>query len=472
MKRLASALAVAALIPSMALAAAPRSTPLPPPENQKLARDIFAELVGINTTHDVGTLKAAEAVVARLKAAGFADADIHLLTVDGNPTQGNVVVRLKGKGKGRPVLFECHLDVVEAKPEDWTLPPFQLTEKDGYFYGRGAIDMKNEDAAVLASLIRLKQEGFVPDRDIIVVFTSDEEGGDANGVKWLLEKHRGLVDAEFAVNTEDGGGSIEDGKRLGYTVQTSEKTYVTFGIEATAPGGHSSHPEPGNPIYRLAEALVKLSKLEFPLRLNDTIKGLMKARAADATGQLHDDLLAAAGGDLKAAERVASDPDWTAYLRTTCVATQQSGGHAENALPQRAFAVIQCRMMPGDTEADTMKFLADAIGDPEVKLSVVWPAELSGESPPTPKLMATVQGVVSGMWPGVTISPGMDAGASDALYSRAAGIPTYGLSGTFFEVGDNRAHGRDERVKASTFYEDVEFNYRLMKALSAAGSVK
>ena len=459
-------------LPALAMAGpAPlKAGPVPPPAIQAQARDILAELVGINTTHNIGTAEAAKAVAARLKAAGFADADVQILTPIEHPTQSNVVVRLRGKGLDKPILYLCHLDVVEAKPEDWTLPPFKLTEKDGYFYGRGSIDMKDEDTAVLTSLIRLKQEGFVPDRDIIVVFTSDEEGGDANGVDWLMKNHRPLVDAEFAINAEDGGGLIQNGARLGYGVQTSEKTYVTFQIEATSPGGHSSHPEPNNPIYRLAKGLVKLETLQFALKLNDTTRGFFKAQAARQTGQLRADMLAVSkeDPDPAAVARLSADPRWNPQLRTTCVATMAQAGHAENALPQRAAATIQCRMIPGDTQADIEMQIQDALGDTGIAITVIAPAEESGESVPQPIMMKRVVGVVNEMWPGVEVYPTMDAGASDALYSRAADIPTFGLSGMFGDVDDNRAHGRDERVSIQAFYEDVEFNYRLMKSLSRA----
>ena len=444
--------------------------PLPPPAVQAQARDILAELVGINSTHNMGTAAAAKAVAARLKAAGFADADVQILTPAEHPTQSNVVVRLHGKGKDKAILYLCHLDVVEAKAEDWSLPPFKLTEKDGYFYGRGSIDMKDEDTAVLVSLIRLKQEGFAPDRDIIVVFTADEEGGDANGVDWLMKNHRDLVDAEIAINAEDGGGAIQNGQRLGYGIQTSEKTYVTFQIEATSAGGHSSRPEPGNPIYRLAAGLVRLEQLQFPLRMNDTTRGFFKGQASQQTGQLHDDMIAVSktDPDLAAVARLSADPKWNPYLRTTCVATMAQAGHAENALPQRADATIQCRMIPGDTQAETELRIQQILNDPRIDISVISPAEASGESVPKTGLMGKVHEVVDAMWPGVEVFQTMDAGASDALYSRAAGIPTYGISGMFGDVDDNRAHGRDERVEIKAFYEDVEFNYRLMKVLSRA----
>jgi acetylornithine deacetylase/succinyl-diaminopimelate desuccinylase-like protein len=471
MRALLAAAAIAALlVGSTAQAAKPPVAPMPSAADQALARDILSELIAINTVHPQGTRKAADAIVARLKTAGFQDSDIQVLAPKGQEAWANVVVRLKGKGKGKPILYEGHIDVVEAKPEDWTLPPFQLTEKDGFFYGRGVIDMKGDDTAILMSLIRMKREGFVPDRDIIVAFTADEESGDANGVDFLVKQHRDAVDAEFAVNVDAGGGGLLKGQRISYTVQTSEKTYVTYQLEVTNPGGHSSRPPRENAIYRLAAALVKLQPLEFPLKTNATTRGLFAASAEQESGQLKADLLAVAAPtpDPAAAARLSEDPRWNALLRTTCVATLLAGGHAENALPQRATAAIQCRMMPGDTEAETMALITKTVDDPKVAVTVINAAQLSAESPPTPALMKTVQAVVDGAWPGVKIHPVMETGATDGLYSRAAGIPTYGLSGMFSDVEDNRAHGRDERILVSAFYEDVEFSYRLMKALSRA----
>lgn len=465
------ALGAALLAGSTSLAAkAPPST-LPSAADQALSRDILAELIAINTVHPQGTRKAVDAIVARLKAAGFQDSDYQILAPKGQEAWANLVVRLKGKGKARPILYEGHLDVVEAKPEDWTLPPFQLTEKDGWFYGRGVLDMKGDDVAILMSVIRMKREGFVPDRDIILAFTADEESGDANGVDFLMKQHRDAVDAEFAVNVDAGGGAYLKDQRIAYTVQTSEKTYVTFQLETTNPGGHSSRPPKENAIYRLAAALGRLdANLDLPWKTTATTRGLFAAQAGREEGQRKADFLAVAqdSPDPAAAARLAQDPFWNAMLRTTCTPTLLAGGHAENALPQRATVAIQCRMIPGDTEAGTMAAIVKAVDDPQVTVTVINPAQDSAESPPTPALMKTVQGVVSGMWPGVAINPVMETGATDGLYSRAAGIPTYGLSGMFSDIEDNRAHGRDERILVSAFYEDVEFAYRLMKALSRA----
>lgn len=467
----------ALLIATAAQAAAPPASPLPPPADQQLARDLLAELVGIDTVHRSGTLKAAQAIQARLKAAGFADGDVSLLTIPEHPTQAQLVVRMrapnsKGKGapKAKPILWICHLDVVEAKREDWTVDPFTLTEKDGWFYGRGSQDMKSEDAAVLESLIRLKREGFVPDRDLIVAFTSDEESGDANGPDWLIKTHRDLIDAGLVINPDAGGGSIENGKRLAYGIQTSEKVYVTFRAEATDKGGHSSVPEPNNPIYRLAEALGKVAAYKFPVETTPTTRGWFAAQAAYAEGQEAADMLAMSKlpTDMAAAERLSQRPSTAPRLRTTCVATEIAGGHAENALPQRAYASIQCRMIPLDTEAGVKAQLEKVIADPQVKLTTIAPATPAPDSPPDPALFARIAKVVDQEWPGVKVIPHMDLGASDSIYTRAAGIPSYGLSAVWSDIDDNRAHGRDERIRVDRYYEGVEFAYRIMKELGRA----
>lgn len=469
MHRRLSALSAAALL---ALAgAAQAAAPLAPPANQALAHDILKELIGINTVHDHGTLKAAQAIQARLKAAGFADADVQLLQIPEHPEQAQLVARLRAKApKAKPVLFLGHLDVVEAKPEDWTVDPFTLTEKDGWWYGRGTQDMKGEDAIMLASLIRLKSEGYVPERDLIFAFTSDEEVGTEIGAKWLLDNHRPLIDAGLVINTDGGGGSRRGDKRIYYGVQTSEKIYLTFQLETTNKGGHSSIPEPDNAIYRLAAALGRVSAYQFPLQFTATTRGDFAVAAQFATGQEAEDLKAAAKDppDLAAAQRLSASPHYNAALRTTCVATQISGGHSENALPQRARAIIQCRMMPNDTQANVAARLTEVIADPQVAMSVVYPALPSPESAPTPQLMAMVTKVVHASWPGVPVAPHMDRGASDSVFTRGAGIPSYGLASIWTDVDDNRAHGRDERISAQAFAEGLQFHYNLIKAMAQA----
>ena len=450
----------------------PPPGPLPPAQDQALARDILAQLVGINSTFDHGTVAAAEAVRQRLLDAGFAPSDIQMLIPAAFPTKANVVVRLRGSGKARPVLYIGHLDVVEARPEDWSVDPFKLTEKDGFFYGRGAFDMKDEDAAVLDSLTRLKREGYVPNRDIIVAFTADEEAGDdtTNGVRWLIAEHRDVIDAGLVINPDSGLGDMQQGRRLDVNLQTAEKTYVTYTATANSPGGHSSLPEADNAIYRLSEGLVRLSKAPFPASASPTTKAYFAYLATTQTGQVHDDMLTVSKGPgpgfEAAAERLSVTPLYGSQLRTTCVATMLTAGQQENALPDKAQATIQCRVLPDETVAATQAALAERFADPKITLAVVYMPAPNPESPLDPAVLKAAQSVSQSMWPGVPILPLMSVGADDSVYTRAAGMPSYGLSGTFNEIGDNRAHARDERVGVAAFYENVEFTYRLMKALT------
>lgn len=453
-------------------AAAQTPGPLPPAEYQALSRDVLRQLVEIDTTYDKGTTLAAQAVAKRLIDAGFSPADVQVLTLAAYPTKTNVVVRFHGSGKARPVLFIGHLDVVNARPEEWTSDPFKLVERDGYLYGRGSIDMKDEDAAVLTGLIRLKREGYVPDRDIIAAFTADEEAGsgDTDGVRWLVAEHRDLVDAAFVINPDSGAGDLDHGRRLDLNFQTSEKTYITYTATVNNPGGHSSLPEPDNAIYRLSEGLVRLSKAPFPARVTATTAAYFRQMASTQTGQVHDDMLTVAKGPgpgfEAAADRLGQVIEYGAQLRTTCVATMLSAGEAENALPQKAQATIQCRVLPGDTVESTQAALAERFADPQVKLAVTYTPSPNPESPLDPVVMKAVSEVSQGMWPGVPLFPLMSVGASDSIYTRAGGMPSYGVNGTFTEITDNRAHARDERVGVTTFYENVEFTYRLMKALT------
>lgn len=444
--------------------------PQPPDQVKGLAHDILDQVIGVNTTHANGSTGLAEALAARFHAAGFSPDDLALLAPPDHPTKGNLVVRLHGKGKGRPLLDIVHLDVVEAKPEDWTTDPFKLTEKDGWYYGRGTLDIKGDAAALATTLIRLKGEGFVPDRDIIVAFTADEEsGGGANGVDWLLKAHRDLIDAEFALNPDAGGGISQGDKRLYIGMETSEKIFTTFRIEVTNKGGHSSLPEPDNAIYRLAAGLTRLSRLSFPVHTNTTTRAWFGEMAKLEKGQLRQDMEAMTRPDLDpaAVKRLEKHLLYNAMLHTTCVATLLDGGHAENALPQRAGAAIQCRMMPEDTQEATLGLIEKTLADPAIKVTVQTPAAPGPESVPTPEVTAKMKSVVNSMWPNLPVVPDMDAGASDGIYTRGAGIPTFGITGLFADIDDNRAHGRDERIRVNNYYENVEFTYRLLKAFSA-----
>ncbi len=464
----ASILAILA-IGSVAAARAAQPGPVPPAADRALAHDILKELIGVNTTHEHGSTAAARIIQQQLIAAGFPAADVALLAPEDKPAKGNVVVRYRGKGGGTPVLYLGHLDVVEARREDWSTDPFELVEKDGWFYGRGSLDMKDGDAALLETLIRLRRERFKPARDIIVAFTADEEaGGDADGPAFLLKEHRDLIEAGVVVNLDGGGGGLKNGERQFFGVGTSEKVYVTFALQTTSPGGHGSLPGPDNAIYRLADGLAHLQGYQFPVVLTATTRASFKQLAALETGSVRADMLAVANSppDPDAAQRLSQIVRFNAQLRTTCVATLISGGHAENALPQRAQATIQCRMMPGDNADSVQAALTNVLADPKIGLTLDTPPIMSPESPPTKQILDKVGGVVHSMWPGVPIIPKMATGFSDGRQTRNAGMATYGLSGMWTDVDDNRAHGRDERIGVQAFDESVEYTYRLMKAFA------
>jgi acetylornithine deacetylase/succinyl-diaminopimelate desuccinylase-like protein len=445
--------------------------PMPPAADQKIAHDIFRDLVEIRSVHDVGTKGTADVIVKYLKANGLSDSEIHVAPETLYPNQVNVVVRIKGKGKGKPVMWICHMDVVDARAQDWTLPPFKFTEKDGYFYGRGTSDMKDEDAAVAATLIRLKKEGYVPDRDIVVAFTADEEVGlEQDGPQFLLQHRKDLVgDVGLVMNPDGGSGEIKNGKRLDFAVETVQKTYMTFKMETTNKGGHSSEPRPDNAIYQLAGGLTNVSRYVFPYKTNATTRAYFASIARDATGQVQADLLALSKEpvDTAAAARLAKDTSLNAILHTTCVATMLRAGVQENALPSSADATIQCRVFPGESEEQTRTTLANAAADPAIKVSLLNPVAPAPETAPDPKVMAAVADVVHGMWgKDIPVMPTMAAGASDSIYTRAAGMPSYGVGGGWSDIDDIRMHGRDERDKIGNFYQTVEFTYRLMKKLS------
>ncbi len=450
-----------------ALAAA--KSPSSSPADAATAKAILSELLAIDTTYEKGTVAAVAALRSRFLAAGFPPTDLVVLANPAKPSQSNLIVTLKGHGTGKPLLYLCHLDVVAARAADWTFPPFAATEKDGFIYGRGSSDMKGEDANVAAALIRLRREAYKPARDIIVAFTPDEESGGSEGVGWLVNVHRDLIDAGLVLNPDGGTGAFRGGRRAFYGVQTSEKSYVTFAVEATDRGGHSSEPRSDNAIYELAVGLQRLSAHKFPIRLTDTVRAFYARQAQFETGSRQADMRAVGNGDVNAAERLAADPTDNAQVRTTCVATMLEAGHAENALPQRAQATIQCRLLPVDTQQHTQATLEQVFADPALKWTVTRAATPSPESPPTAALMAVYDRVVHSMWPGLTVMPSMDAGASDSKYTRAAGIPSYGAASIFIDLEDMRAHGQDERIRSNLFEEAGEFTYRLMKAFSAAG---
>jgi len=438
----------------------------------RLTREIFKELIEINTTESSGnTTLAAEAMAARLKAVGFTDKDIFI--GGAAPRKGNLVATLRGTGKRKPLLLLAHLDVVEAKREDWTTDPFKFEEIDGFYYARGASDDKAMAAIWIANLIRMKQEKFVPDRDIIVALTADEEGGPDNGVDWLLKNHKGLIDSEFALN-EGGRGQEKDGKKILNAVQLSEKVYQSFKVETHNRGGHSSQPRKDNAIYQLAHALDNLSNFDFPVNLNEGTRVYFERTAAIETGQLAQDMKAILNtpADPKAIERLSAFPNYNAMLRTTCVATLIEGGHADNALPQTAIATVNCRILPNEDPAKIRETLIQVFDDKEVTVTAVGAARPSPPSPFSEAVFKPIERTTTKMWPGVPVIPTMSTGATDGSYLRRENIPTYGVCGIFSDASDVRAHGKDERIGVKAFYEGQEFLYLLVKEYSTSPSVK
>ena len=436
--------------------------------DQALARSLFAELIGINSTHEHGsTGPAVQAMAARLLAAGFPRGDVQV--IGPNDAHLNLVARLRGRGIRRPVLLLAHLDVVEALRSDWTLEPFTLSEKDGYFYGRGTSDIKDEAAIFVETLIRLKREGFTPDRDIILALTAGEEGGDDNGVQWLLVNHRDLIDAAYCINGDGGDPLSRNGKVYARNVQASEKVYMDLGLGVVNKGGHSSLPVKDNAIYHLAAALVKIQSLEFPMRLNDVTRAYFERGAAAEPAAIQADMRAVASrGDTAAARRLsAGSAFFNAQLRTTCVATMAEAGHAPNALPQSATANVNCRMLPDENPDSVVATLRRAIGDTAVAVSVTTAPVASPPSPLVPEVLEPIERLTASTWPGAPVVPSMETGATDGLYLRNAGMPVYGVSGVALDADDIRAHGRDERIRVGAFYTGLEFTYQLVKALTS-----
>jgi acetylornithine deacetylase/succinyl-diaminopimelate desuccinylase-like protein len=445
-------------------------------ETKKLAREIFKELIEINTTDSSGNVTtAAEAMAKRLREAGFLESDV----VVAGPAERkkNLIARIHGSGKRRPILLIAHLDVVEARREDWTTDPFQLVEKDGRFYGRGTIDIKDGDAILVTNFIRLKKEGFQPDRDLILALTADEEGGNNNGIEWLLNHHREWIDADYCVNLDGGDFMSEHGKKLYAAVQASEKVYVDFELEVRNPGGHSSRPVADNAIYHLAEGLKRLSRFTFPAELNEIARAMLDRSAEFHSGQEAADMKAAAQSppNEAAVARLSENPFYNAILRTTCVATRFDAGHANNALPQRARANVNCRILPGQDPAQVRGALVRVLADSQISVNFVEQRDSDGKlvervgvppSPLRPDVMKSLEAVVHAIWPALPVLPVMDTGASDGKYLRMSGIPTYGISGVFLDLDNRRAHGQDENVRIEDFFDGVDFNYRLIKALS------
>jgi acetylornithine deacetylase/succinyl-diaminopimelate desuccinylase-like protein len=465
MKRNAGLALIASFVVGPVATAA--AEPAPPPV-QQLTREVYKELVEINTTESSGdTFAAAKAMGARLVAAGFPKADVQVF--QSAPRRGNLVARLRGTGKRKPLLLVAHIDVVEAKREDWTTDPFKLVEKDGYFYGRGTGDDKYMATAWIVNMIRWKKEGYKPDRDLIVVLETDEEISDRNGlgIRWLIKNHRDLIDAEYALN-EGGGVGVKDGKPFSNTIQTAEKLFQSFWVETRNSGGHSSQPRKDNAIYTLADALGRLAKYDFPVQLNDTTRSYFEKMAALETGPDAQDLksLVSPKPDPAAIARLSAKPPFNAQIRTTCVATRLEGGHADNALPQLARAMINCRILPGQAVDDIQKQLETVFADQKIAITAVHRDTGSDPSVVNKELMAAIEKLSAKFWPGVPVVPSMSAGATDGRFLRNIGIPTFGHGGLASDIYDVRAHGRDERVSIQAMFDGEQYLYELVKALS------
>jgi len=466
-------LAAALLLTAILLAAQVDDT------TRQLSRDIFQQLIEINTTDSVGsTTAAAEAMAKRLLDAGFPAEDIKVLGP--NARNGNLVARLRGAGTRRPILIIGHLDVVEARRADWTTDPFQFVEKDGYFYGRGTQDMKVNDAELITDFIRLHRENYRPDRDIILALTADEEGGQSNGVDWLLKNHRDLIDAAFVINADAGGVTTVNGKPVNVDIEANEKLYADYQVSATNPGGHSSLPVPDNAIYHVADALGRLERAPFPFELNPVTRVYFERRAALETGQTAADMTAIlqTPPDAAAISHLSANARFNSLMRTTCVATMMEAGHAPNALPQLAKANVNCRILPGHSAEEIRLELVHIFADLKVVVRYVDNSRTVFDKTPDKKafppilppdeILKPLARLADEMWNGAPVIPEMETGASDSVYTVAAGLPSYGISGVAIDQDDIRAHGQDERVRVSAFYDGVEFYYRYLKALTTA----
>jgi acetylornithine deacetylase/succinyl-diaminopimelate desuccinylase-like protein len=453
------------------IAAGSASTADEPSPQREAFREIYRALVEIDTTDASGdTLKAAEAMAMRLKAARFPAGDIRVIST--GPRKGNLVARLRGTGARKPLLLLAHIDVVPAG-DGWQHDPFKLTEAEGYFYGRGVIDDKAMAAIFVANLIEYHRQGFKPERDIILALTTDEElpHSPYNGVKWILDNERALIDAEFALN-EGGGGALRNGRPFRLAVQLAEKVYQSYVLEVNDAGGHSASPRRDNPIYRLSAALTKLAQFEFPPRLNQVTRGNFERMAKSEAPPVAAAIKALLAGSADPAELapLSANPTINAQMRTTCVATLLEAGTVENALPQTARATVNCRILPDEPVEETASILANVIADEKVTITPKGRPMAAPPSPPHPKVMQAVAKLAGEMWPGVSIQPAMSAGYTDNRWLRNAGIPAYGVSGLFSEQGRNGVHGRNERVAVKDVYASKEFLYRLVKQLAAPGA--
>jgi acetylornithine deacetylase/succinyl-diaminopimelate desuccinylase-like protein len=455
------------VIPAALLVLAAAAIPQQLTSDQQLARDVLKALVEIDTTSDVvGTEQAARTIQQRLLAAGFSAEDAQIMGPD--PKHSNVFIRLRGRTATKPVLLMAHLDVVPARAEDWSFPPFSFTERDGYFYGRGVSDDKQGDANIVTNMIRWKRAGWIPGRDVLAVLTSDEETKGAT-IQWMFEHVPALRTADLALNADAGGGDLIGGKHTVFNVQASEKIYADYQFTVRDRGGHSSRPRNSdNPIYRLSGALDRLAAYQFPVHLNDVTRTYFERDAALRSRSVGEDMKALAGGTASpdAIARLSSDPQLNALMRTTCVATLLEAGHAPNALPQMARVTVNCRILPNDAPADIQRELEDIFRAAQAELQIVSAPKNSPASPLRPELMTAIEQLVAKRFPGAIVLPQMETGATDGLFVRNAGVPVYGVEAEFDDPADSRAHGRDERLPAASYYDAVEFWHDLVMRLA------
>jgi acetylornithine deacetylase/succinyl-diaminopimelate desuccinylase-like protein len=443
-------------------------------------RSIYKELVETNTAHSMGSCTlAAERMAARLKQAGFPDADVQVLTVPEHPKEGSLVAVYPGRDPQlKAILLLAHLDVVEAKREDWTRDPFTLVEENGNFYARGAVDDKAEAAIWVDTLVRYRSENYRPRRTLKLALTCGEENGGIvfNGASWLAQNRRDLIDAEFALNEGASGELDASGRRVALEIQAGEKMAQNYRLEVTNPGGHSSRPVKDNAIYRLAGALKHIEAYEFPPQFTDGnrayFNGMAKIEAAKGDTAIADAMRAFLRdpADAQAIALVAAkDPSWNATLRTTCVATTLEAGHAQNALPQRARANVNCRIFPGVSAESVRAKLEEIVGDPEVKITTLEARGPSSPPPPlTPQILAPVQKLAAQFWPGVPVLPILQPGATDGQYLSAAGIPTYGIEPLFLPPDLGNIHGLNEYVNVESLMDSRDFLYRLVRVYADA----
>ncbi len=476
--RFAVPILLSAVVVSTGLSqSAPAYTP-PDAATKELALGIFRQLIEINTTDSVGSVSAAsKAMQQRFLDAGFPAEDMYL----GGPNdrKENLVLRYRGTGAHEPILFIGHEDVVEARREDWTTDPFQFVEQNGYYYGRGTQDMKESDAILVATFIRLHQEGFKPDRDLILALTADEEGGKSNGVDWLLKNKPELMKAAFAFNPDGGGVELQSGKAVSANVDASEKQYADYQLIVTNPGGHSSLPVPDNAIYHIADALQRLQSYTFPFELNAITRSYFEKLATLEPSQTAADMRAmlATPPNQAAIKRLSVSPEWNSTMHTTCVATRLLGGHANNALPQMAQANVNCRILPGHSREEIRQELIRVFADPKITVKYVDDgggihsgAPDSKGPPPValqPEVIKPLEKLVAVYWPGTPVVADMADGASDSVFTNAAGIPTYNWSAIELESNDVRAHGKDERLPEASFWKGVQFWHEYVRMIAS-----